>query len=68
VQHQGLDYGRVERNPIPRVLGLYVPDPAMNDASLNQQCESRKIEISPLKSNDLADPQAQTPRDGTILH
>ena len=61
MQHQSLDHRRVERNAIPRILGLHVPDPAVNHAPLNQQRESKKIEIPPLKRNDLADAQAQAP-------
>ena len=63
MRHQSLDNRRVERNAIPRVLGLHVPDPAVNHASLYQQHESREIEIPPLKCDNLADSQAEAPCD-----
>ena len=62
VQHKSLDHRHIERNAIPRVLGLHVPFPAVNHAPLYQQRESREIEISPLRYNDFAYPQAQAPR------
>ena len=55
MQDQGLDHCRVERNAIPRILDLDVPDLAVNDAPLDRQRPSRETEIPPLKCNDLAD-------------
>ena len=50
----GRSYPRIPRTrqlgraaAIPRVLDLHVSDPALNHTRLNQQCESRKVEIFP---------------------
>jgi hypothetical protein len=58
---------RIERNAVPRVLGLHIPDPTMDNAPLNQERQRLKIEVSHFRATISLTRSPRQPATRTIV-